>query len=125
MTRWCDSQSIPFHIPRVTDKQLAHLVNEKATKTPEKLPHIGENVPQNLETIKFLNSKHFNYTLGTKTNPMLQGMNVSQYIEGLINGNPPKMSASKETSGNGVTMFCGGPISALAICPRTDATGLI
>lgn len=124
MSRWRETQSIPFHVPTIDSKQLAHLTKEKPIKSPTLLPDTAE-VPKKLESLRFLDSKHFKYTLGIKTNEYLQGMNIFPYVDGLISGNSVKLEKSKSTSGNGVVMNCGGPISSLSICPRADISGLL
>jgi hypothetical protein len=121
-SKWRDTQSIPFYVPTIDSKQLAHLTKEKPVKTPTILPNTAE-VPKKLESISFLDSKQFKYTLGIKSNEHLQGMNVFPYIDGLVNGNNVELEKSKATSGNGLLMYCGGPISSLTISPRADASG--
>jgi hypothetical protein len=121
LCRWRETHSIPYSLCSVEAKELAHLAKEKVIKKPKPMPQTADE-PANLENIKFLESKHFQYRRNFKSNPLLQGRNVHGFIESLVNDNPDLMD-SKVTLGSGIAMFCGGPLSALAFCPRTDSLG--
>lgn len=122
MCRWRDTHSIPYCLRTIQAKDLAHLSKEKVIKKPKLIPQTADEV-ENLEKIKFLESKCFNYQRSIKINPLYQGKNVHKFIESLIHDDAAFLDDSKVTQGSGLAMFCGGPISALAFCPRTDSSG--
>jgi hypothetical protein len=103
-------------------KELAHLAKGKIIKKPKLLPQTADE-PANLERIKFLESKDFQYKHNIKSNELFRGLNVKSFVESLASGEEAFLGDSKVSQGSGVAMFCGGPVSALAFCPRIDPLG--
>ncbi|KAI6183251.1 hypothetical protein M3Y97_00469200 [Aphelenchoides bicaudatus] len=119
--RWRGTRSVSYCLPVAEPKDLAHLAKEKPIR-PKPMPCVGDE-PKKTENIKFLSSSLFQYYCGIKTNAVLKGMNVRSYVESLKNGESATLEESKTAKGTGIAMFCGGPISSLAICPRADNSG--
>jgi hypothetical protein len=82
-----------------------------------------------LEPVKFLKSVAFEYRIKVKKPPILAGANVGALAKSLLDVKRTRQSNENsddiegKSNEDGVVMFCGGVVSAVAICPRRDNQG--
>ncbi|KAI6212891.1 hypothetical protein M3Y94_00083100 [Aphelenchoides besseyi] len=125
VNRWRNSKSIPLNFRLVQNADLKSLENKKLKSTRSTIEPKALNVPNpnDLCSINFLQSHNFGYTTSCKKPPIFAGVHVATQMANLKSKvkTSPKSTGIYET--HGLAMFCGGPISALAMCPQCDSNG--
>ncbi|KAI6199060.1 hypothetical protein M3Y96_00586500 [Aphelenchoides besseyi] len=125
VNRWRNSKSIPLKFRTVQNSDLKSLENKKLKNTRSTIEPKALHAPNpnDLCSVNFLQSQSFGYTTSCKKPPIFAGVHVATQMANLKSKikTSPKSTGTYET--HGLAMFCGGPISALAMCPKRDSNG--